>query len=310
MEHIIDTFSNGCKNLFKNPILFAPLLISIVLLLLISSVWVAVVFILAAGTEINWTIFTVSTIVYLLIAVFLSLYVSAGSVGMSKDVISTGKTSFNRLFVYGNKYIVRLFFASIILSILQLVMIIFWLPLIYLCMNSGYTIELFFDLLINNLDALIPFLTSLILPTLLGLMLTLIYLIVISVLFYFVTYAIVVDDLPVFASFKKSYVMLRQNFWKIIIFIVLVYAFTFVITTFISMISSVLQIFLLPFAIMDPMGSIISYVIQIIFQIISTVVSILISVLTIVWTTRFYMSLNDHELYVEEAKENLLETDF
>jgi len=310
MEHIIDTFSNGCKNLFKNPILFAPLLISIVLLLLISSVWVAVVFILAAGTEINWTIFTVSTIVYLLIAVFLSLYVSAGSVGMSKDVISTGKTSFNRLFVYGNKYIVRLFFASIILSILQLVMIIFWLPLIYLCMNSGYTIELFFDLLINNLDALIPFLTSLILPTLLGLMLTLIYLIVISVLFYFVTYAIVVDDLPVFASFKKSYVMLRQNFWKIIIFIVLVYAFTFVITTFISMISSALQIFLLPFAIMDPMGSIISYVIQIIFQIISTVVSILISVLTIVWTTRFYMSLNDHELYVEEAKENLLETDF
>jgi len=227
MENIVDTFTNGLKNMTKNPILFAPMFLYFVVNIVLSFIFTAVsviIILLAVGTESNGMLLGavgISVLIYMLIYIVLTSYFSAGTIGMSKNVISTGKTKFSDMFTYGNKYTIRVIIATFISAILQLISIVFWIPVAYACLNSGYTLESFFDLLINNLDALMPFLTSLIFSALLGFLLTFIYLLIISVLFYFVKYAIVVDDIPVIASFKQSYVLVRQHLWKVIGFIII-----------------------------------------------------------------------------------------
>jgi hypothetical protein len=170
--------------------------------------------------------------------------------------------------------------------------------------------ESFLDLLVMNFDALIPFLTTLILPSLFGLFMTLIYLVITSVLFYFVSYAAVADNMSVIESFKKSYAMVRQKFWKVIWFAFLIYiitsgimGFAFFVFYSIALISVMLMLGGTAFLVLG-------LLILIIATLVLLIVTVIVSVATYVWTTRFYMSFNDHELYVEEAKENLLETDF
>jgi hypothetical protein len=314
MEHIIDTFSNGLKNLFKNPVIFLPFLIFFALTIVLSIIWVALVIVstvdVIAIEDINWVFLGATTFIYLALIFVLSSYVSAGTIGMSKEVISTGKTKLSDMFTYGNKYTIRFIFANIILAILQLVAVIFWLPLIYVCMNSGYTLESFFEILFSNPDALVPFFISLILPILLGSLLTFIYLIILYFLFYFAFYAIIVDNMSVIASFKKSYAMLRQSFWKVIAFILAVYFITAGITSIFYTIYYIFAYSMLPIILLDPTLLIVFTVVNYILEIILAVLLLILSIIVTVWTTRFYMSFNDHELYVEEAKENLLETDF
>jgi hypothetical protein len=310
MEHIIDTFSNGCKNLFKNPVMFLPFSIYLAITTVFSIVCNGIFPMLMDGTDVNQTLLTVVSIAYYLVLIISGLYVTAGTIGMSKEAVSTGKTKFGDFFTYANKYVIRLTLVTIVLSIIQSLIVLFWIPVIYLCINSGYTMESFLDLLVMNFDALIPFLTTLILPSLFGLFMTLIYLVITSVLFYFILYAAVVDNMSVIESFKKSYAMVRQKFWKVIWFAFLIYmitsgivGFAFVVFYFIALISVMLML-----------GGTALLVLGVLILIIATlvllIVTVIVSVATYVWTTRFYMSFNDHELYVEEAKENLLETDF
>jgi len=311
MEHIVDTFVNGIKNMYKNKVILLPFLLFTFVSIILSFIWT---FIPLMGIEIDPLVLNIGTAVSSIILFILTAYVSAGMIGMSKEAISTGKTKFKDLFTYGNKYTIRFIFATIILLILQLVTIVFWSPVIYLFMNSGYTIDLFLDLLMNNFDALVPFLKTLFVPALFCLLLTSIYLIIIWVLFYFATYAIVIDDMPVIASFKKSYTMVRQHIWKVILFIIMVYA----ITAGIIIIAYSIFCFVLFFVILftalstvasptlSTVGILIMLIIMLVMSIFLLVVLAFVSVAEIVWTTRFYMSVNDHELYTKE-KENLLE---
>jgi len=314
MEHIIDTFSNGCKDLFKNPVIFLPFLIFFALTLALTFIWIVLVIVsvidVVAIEDVNWVFLGAITFIYSVLIIILSSYVSAGTIGMSKEAVSTGKAKFSDMFTYGNKYTIRFIFANIILSILQLVVVIFWLPLVYVCMNSGYTIESFFEIFFSNPGALMPFFISLILPTLLGSLLTFIYLLILYFLFYFVFYAIVVDNMSTIASFKKSYAMLRQNFWKVMAFILAVYLITTGVTSILYTVYYMFVYSMLPVTLFDPTLSIVFSVINFIFETIIAIILLILSIIVMVWTTRFYMSFNDHELYVEEAKENLLETDF
>ena len=313
MEHIIDTFINGTKNMTKNPVIFVPFLLLIAFTVVFSIIWNIVFYAtMFDGTEIS-IMPTIADVIYYLVLIIPSVYISAGMIGMSKEAVSTGKTSFKDLFTYGNKYTIPLIFASIILSLLQAVIVIFWLPVVYLFMNSGYTIDLFFELLVSDFDALIPFLKTLIIPAFLGFLLTLIYLLIISILFYFVTYAIVVDDMPVIASFKKSYAMICRHFWKVLAFIIALYIVTNGILGIVLVIFYVVIFFTTIFILISPALSILSLLILLLVTVILLIVAVLISVATFVWTTRFYMSVNDHELCTEintEIKEDLLTTDF
>ena len=305
MENIVDTFTKGFKNLYKNKILLLPFLIFIIL----YAVYMVVLTIIPLiETEINQLALNIGVGLGSLIFVIFSLYVSAGMIGMSKEAVSTGKTKFKDLFTYGNKYTIRFIFATLILSILQLVTIVFWLPVIFLFMNSGYTIDLFLDLLANNFDALIPFFKTLLIPALFCSLLTLIYSIAIWVLFYFVTYAIVVDDLSVIASFKKSYSTVRQHIWKVILFIIAIYAITIGVIVVAYSIFCFIMLFMTLFLVilidisqtLAIVGLVLLLIIMVLLLIFLLFVIAFISVAAIIWETRFYMAMTEKEMYIEE----------
>jgi hypothetical protein len=305
MENIVDTFTNGFKNLYKNKILLLPFLVFTILYAVYAIVLTIIPLI---ETEINQLVLDVGVGIVSLIFVILSLYVSAGMIGMSKEAVSTGKTKFKDLFTYGNKYTIRFIFATLILSILQLVTIVFWLPVIFLFMNSGYTIDLFLDLLANNFDALIPLFKTLLIPALFCSLLTLIYSIAIWVLFYFVTYAIVVDDLSVIASFKKSYSTVRQHIWKVILFIISIYAITIGVIIVAYSIFCFIMLFMMLFLVilidisqtLAIIGLIILLILMVLLLLFLLFVIVFISVAAIIWETRFYMAMTEKEMYIEE----------
>ncbi|MDR0768288.1 MAG: hypothetical protein LBE57_07720, partial [Methanosarcinales archaeon] len=232
MEDIIDTFGEGLKNLFKNPILFAPM----GLLLLIAFISAFILgfalenVLTAVPSSESFLYISIIYLAYIAVLLILSSYLMAGLVGMSKEAVAFGKTNFSDMFKYGNKFALRLILASIILLILYLIAAIFWAPTVYVFMNAGYTIEGIFDVMINNPDAFLSIIKTLAAPALIGLLLTIIYTIVLTLFFYFVTYAIVVDDISVISAYKKSYAVLKQNFWKVLAFIILVWLLTIVFT--------------------------------------------------------------------------------
>lgn len=306
MEHVIDTFFNGLKNLKNNMILFVPFTVFMGLVLVLSLILGGLlgVFIIDAGDLIS-SLSTVVVLLFLFMAVIilLSCYVMAGTIGMAKEAIATGMTSFKDMFGYGKKYMVRITGSTILLSIIQLVSIVFWLPFYFAYKNAGdamseivNTLEsdpnaLFSIIMLeNDPDALISIITSLFVPVMIGCLLTFIYLIITSIVFYFVSYAIVVDDMPVIASFKKSFALLKQYPGKVIIFIVLLYLLS---SALLSIASSVFT-FLSMFTLVNTSLFIFLYFVGLLFMI---AVSIAVSVATIVWETRFYMSVTEKELY-------------
>ena len=307
MEHIIDTFTNGLKNLHKNPVIFWPYILFTILVSIASLIWAGalVIFLfipILEGGLIDWTSAAISSAAFLLFSMLLTAYVSAGTIGMTKNAISTGITKFGDCFTYGNKYFVRVFIASILVALLQLIALIFWTPMIYVFNTSGYTFSMFIEILFSTPEALISLLTSLAIWGIIGFLLNLIYSIIISVLFYFVLYAIVIDNCGIVASFKKSYEMLRQNFWKVLIFIIAVYVIVVGITSIISSVSSILSVFS-PISAGSLALSILISLLQLFVSLILAVVSIYLTVATFVWETRFYMVVNGHEIAEIETKE-------
>ena len=211
---IIDTFMDGMGDLFKNPILFVPWAIYFLISLMfyfVIEVARLTVFASADFSELLLYYFIMQsafTVVFLILA----CYVAAGAVGMSKEAIVAGKTKFSDMTKYGKKFTLRLILASIVLLIFYLVTVIFWAPAVYVFMNLGVTFE---DLSSSNISAMVT-------PILLGALLTFIYSLILTFLFYFVVYAIVVDDMPVIKAYKKSCSLLKQNFLKVFVFIVLI----------------------------------------------------------------------------------------
>ncbi|MCL2550493.1 MAG: hypothetical protein FWE78_06195, partial [Methanimicrococcus sp.] len=164
--------------------------------------------------------------------------------------------------------------------------------------NTGYTFDAIFNaynqLLLENPEPFISIVSDLAVPLfvpfMIGLLLTLVYLLIISVGFYFISEAIVVDDMPAIAAFKKSFALLRQYPAKVIIFIVLISL----------LIIALVSLFLMPFMFFLMMGP----VFILITTLILSVVSVAADVAAAVWSTRFYMSITEKELY---EKENLLD---
>jgi len=304
MEHIVDTFTNGLNNMKNNTVIFLPFLVYTVLVFLLSSImgFVLTDYIMAADNPMSllpaaFAIF----FVYLFIISLISCYVSAGTIGMAKEAIATGTTSLKDMVAYGKKYTIRIVFSTILLSIIQSVSVIFWLPLYFAYKNAGYTIEMIIEMFyaVDAPDAFIIFLGTMFFSSMIGLLLTCIYLIFLSFIFYFVSYAIIVDDMPVIAAFKKSFALLRQYPWKVFLFIMLV-------SFLIIALASIVSIVTMPFSMPPFLFLSVSLYLFLSFigSLIQTIFSAAIGVAVIVWNTRFYMGITEKELYTEE---NLLD---
>ncbi|WNY26910.1 hypothetical protein [Methanolapillus ohkumae] len=305
-ENVLETLSSGLSHFFKNPILCLSPIFSYLVAIIFVFVVAGGLFLFfgtAFLTNPSPAMPSISTasivsaiilfIVLLVLITFLSSYLSAGLIGMCKEVEVFGKTTFETLISYGNKFCVRVFGATILLSFFQLLSLIFILPAVYQLLNTGITSQMLLDAVnqasVGNSEAL----TQIILTALnssavlfvLGFFLMLAYLLIYSFFFYFPIYAIVIDDLSVMAGIKKSYVLFKAKAIDIAIFILLIFFITIAFTWCSYFIAPIFS--LAPF-------------LKIIWTLISFIFDIFIITLTAIWSVRRYIILTEQPVYKEE----------
>ena len=295
MESITDVFSNGLKSIKNNTILFVPMII----LITISIIGSLVLGFSSALLESlgNIWIIVLAYLCFIAFVFLIGAFVTAGQIGMAKEVASTGKTVWDHFMSYGKRFFGRVFAANIILTLIQSVALIFWIPAFYVIYNSGLIVDGFIN------DYIFASLLSLaILPIMIGSILTIIYVIIMYVLFFFVNYNIIVDDISAIDSFKKSLSLLKAKTSQVILFIVVLYVVS-------MLLSSIMSVFSIPMFVLIFYGlvadsitfTVIGYALYVILMIIF---SIILEIFTVVWITRFYMAITEKPLYVKEKLTN------
>lgn len=171
-------------------------------------------------------------------------------------------------------------------------------------MNLGVTFEGLLDSMLTDPEAFSSVISAMVTTILLGALLTFIYSLILTFLFYFVTYAIVVDDMSVIKAYKKSCSLLKQNFLKVFVFIVLILVSSviwYVVSIIITMPFQIIAI-MIAFAFMfNPWVMLFS---NLIVSVISSIVYLIFIAVVVMWSTRFYMSVTG-QLCKEEKQEDL-----
>ncbi|WNY24827.1 hypothetical protein [Methanolapillus millepedarum] len=283
MESISDTITKGYHTLKKNQSLVSPMLIYLVVNFIVSFViQILSMFTAVLGYTGSYSIVMIILLILSLISIVIMMvlgaYFSAGAIGLAKDATSTGKVNWSDMWAYGKKYYVRLFLAQIVLTLISFVSVLFFIPFIY----EYSTYVTFMGV---SSTAMVTYL-------ILGLLLALIYLIVVSIILYFVSYAIVIDDLSVTEGFKKSYKLFREHTVKIILFNLAIIG----IAIFIGIVFSLIMAFSVVFFI-SPALAIIGLLIMMIVYLILIVVFFLFLVLIYIWSTRYYMVLTGKPIF-------------
>lgn len=278
-ENALITILKGFKQLKTHPVLFAPRIAFYVVVFLLSILFA---FLMRINISENpgFFLFSLLSLFLLILLVLASSYTTAGSIGIAKEIVETGNADFSRLFFYGKKYTFRLVAAAVFITLLRSVSAFFWAPVLHLFGNSPYDSAYVVNALENDLSLLIPVFSELAAPVLLTLLASSVYLLLVSFMFYFVSYIIVIDDMKVFKSYRKSFRLLRRRPIR-------VSSFVFIIT-FIRM--------LLTFASAVVLGVLTYFGGSIYFGfIVHLAVSLFLTTAMTIWVTRFYIILTGKE---------------
>ena len=171
-------------------------------------------------------------------------------------------------------------------------------------MNLGVTFEGLLDSMLTDPEAFSSVISAMVATILLGALLTFIYSLILTFLFYFVTYAIVVDDMSVIKAYKKSCSLLKQNFLKVFVFIVLILVSSviwYVVSIIITIPFSFIAIMIAFAFMLNPWVMLFS---NLIVSVISSIVYLIFIAVVVMWSTRFYMSVTG-QLCKEEKQEDL-----
>ena len=234
--NISSMFSDGLEDIKKNPILVIPNLLVSVASTILSFVFMFLIILFAALvssiSEIVGIICLIAIVFVLYAVMFLVLsYLQAGLTGMSFEAVKNGTTELSSFFSYGNKYVLRVLAVTILIAFIAGIPI----GLVY-----GLSI---FVMAVSTTFGLILMLVSL--------LFVIIYAIVLSIYFYFVVYAIVIDDTPVIESLRKSVAIFNENksdvlyFFGYMILIGICVGFVYFVLTLLSMIPLLGLIFML-----------------------------------------------------------------
>ncbi|MDY0267222.1 MAG: hypothetical protein RBQ94_06230 [Methanimicrococcus sp.] len=221
----------------------------------------------------------VSLILFLILSVFLS----AGLVGMGKETVVKGKTTFRDMFSYGTQY----FFKLLLLTIATVVIFLSAVGIPFVLLMF---IAILFVTLFSSAFGVLAFFIFYLIIMLLVLIIT----VLVSLSIYFATYALVIDDFDVLDSLKISYRLFMNN--KLDIF-----AFVFVMILVSVAVSAVLQILSFALSFIPILGDLI--------YIVSDVVLLsVVSALTTVWSVRKYYELTRADESEDTGKPEEIET--
>ncbi|WNY23025.1 hypothetical protein MmiHf6_03210 [Methanimicrococcus hongohii] len=224
--------SAGWKNLKSNPILLVPGILSAILsfVFIFAIAWALAGDLDAAATtaltsgvdmvtylnSINFEAFDFGHFfliffVALILMFVCSAFIEAGLTGMVKEAVVTGKTKFGDLFTYGAKYFLRFILYTILLSL------VIGIPIIILAVIMGFVVS-----------SLTAGTTTIAVVSFLFLLLIFIAAILLSLFFYFVPYIIIVEDMGVIDSFKRSYHLFMDNKKNVFVFVLAMVVINFI----------------------------------------------------------------------------------
>ena len=275
MENALKIFAKSLKHLKKHPILFVPNCIFYTAMYTMGVFFTALsVLIIYYG--LGYTILTLLSLIILVVSTLFSAFTTAGNIGMAKDVIESDDTDLYHFFSYGKRYTLKLVIASVLITMLRGLSAFFWTPVVRLFAGSDYSMVDVADALQNDPASLLPLFNILAVPALVSLILTAAYFVLISFMFYFISYIIVIDHSSVYASYRKSFSYLRKKPIQISSFVFMVLIF--------GLIPHILTGILIYYVPSSPHLSVFMIAVNIMF-------SILFVSVTNVWVTRFYMVL-------------------
>ena len=295
MESVINVFLNGFKTVKNNTVLFVPTIAVKTLRLCVTLPLIfGAVFLIMVN---NW-IAILAYLCFILLFIFVSAYIDAGHFGMAKEATATGKTGLNHFWLYGKRFFRRILAANIIMYMIEAAALIFLIPAFYLLFKYDVfynLVDIFYSLmnsdfssLINSLENILSpfFIFALLVSIIVGLAFILAYGIIKSVLFFFVGYNIVADDLSVIGSYKKSVSLLRVKPFHMLLFIFICILISFIFSAASGIIAGL-------FGFIPVVGLIINLLLKIVF-------STILATFSVVWITRYYMAITEKPLYVKE----------
>lgn len=302
-ENITETFSKGFNDLMKNTVLFVPMVVSVAIASLLSLVLDIATVVKPEYFEFNANVLLILTALVTLFAMLISIYFSAGFLGMIKEAVTTGKTSWSVFKSLAQKYFFPLFLYNILYGIVISAGLVLFIPAYLSFTNAGYTFEIFENILLDT-DLMIQVFETLAVPLVLGALVYTVYFLVISILFYFSIYSIVVDEISVTAAIQRSVQFLREKPGKVLGFIVCIFLFqmaVIIVTQFIATIVflPISAVFLL-LTINSPESILMGVAFVFVSFVISLTVAVAVSLfntLFVVWVMRFYMANTEQPLF-------------
>ena len=281
MENALKIFVRSLKHLKKHPILFIPNCIFYTAMYTVG-VFISALSVLAIYYGLGYAaLITLLSLILIAVTAVFSAFTTAGNIGMAKDVIESDDTDLYHLFSYGKRYALKLVIASVLITMLRGLSAFFWTPVVRLFAGSDYTMTGVADALQTYPLSLLPLIDILTIPALVSLILTTVYFVLISFMFYFISYIIVIDHSSVYTSYRKSFSYLRKKPVQISSFVLMVQVFGLI-----PYILTGILLYLIP-----P-----SYHLAIFMIVVNIMFSILFVSVTTVWVTRFYMALDNRIL--------------
>jgi uncharacterized membrane protein len=203
-------------------------------------------------------------IAFFLLIMFIEAFFTAGAIGMAKRAAETGDTFFSEMLGFGSKNAIRLFLTIMLIDLMLIAGLVFVVPGVLAIGDLGTLLE--------NPEASVRGLGLLGL----GILIWVLYLLIITLLFSFAPYAVVIDELDPLEAISTSFRYFKEN--KLDVFLIWVISITLtlinnMVSEFFSSLSSLIVLLttLLPLFVLQP--------------------------LITVWWTRLYLNRKGTELY-------------
>lgn len=200
------------------------------------------------------------TAVFIITGIIIGLISSffySGAIGMAKEALLTGKTNLSHMIDYGKRKYLNYFFASIIVGLIFLIGVLFLIPGI-LSVSSEIGSSRF-EFSSQNINAYFPLI--------IGFLIMIPYMVIMSIIFALVSYAVVIDDLAAIEGVKKAF----RVFWHNKISVFLIWLIVLVISILFGLIG------LIPI-----IGGILSLI----------VTFLIVTPLTTIWWSKFYITVS------------------
>jgi len=211
----------------------------------------------------NFLFLFVALIIFVcIVCMLINAFFEAGAIGMAKTATGTGKTKLDEMMEYGKKKVISLFLANILIDLILIAGVAIILGIL-----------IAFAFLLKELVVLNWFLI------LIGIVLSIVYLLVIGIIFSPVKYALVISDLGAIGGIKKGYRFFMDNKLHVFLLWLIVFGTSLVIGV-INFIFGLIFVFV----------PVVGPLLRLVFNLLVTVIlAVTLSPIIACWWTRLYM---------------------